>query len=225
MTDFFPPFPPSPGQASFIGIPPSSSAENSPPILAAIRASPSPRLRREQRKALYPLADESDDGCSPHPSIYEASPVASDDESQGDKEPISICFESTKPTPAELLDSSPDGSNSPPGGRDTSRFPGISLMETISEQKSASTLSETPDQEPHIEIPAIGDESEDELEQYYYEYASPTQPLHPAMSTSAPTTHTGQELFASLYLPTHPLNPQIKKQKEDGLTLISRIPV
>ncbi|RPB02513.1 hypothetical protein L873DRAFT_1673276 [Choiromyces venosus 120613-1] len=187
MADFFPPFTPSPGRVSLIGLglPSPSSAENSPP--AAHRSTPSPRLYREQRKALHPLADESDDGCSPHPSIYEASPVASDDECPGDKEPLSVCFETTKPQTADLLSSNPDGTNSPPGGRDLSRFSGLSLLETITEQKSASTQPEERDRESYTQLPTEDDESEDEeFEQCYYEYASPTQPLHPALSTSAP---------------------------------------
>jgi len=197
MADFCPPFTPSPRRVSLLGLglPSPSSAENSPP--AALRPTPSPRLRREQRKALFPLADESDDGCSPHPSIYEASPVASDDECQGDKEPLSVCFETTKPQTADLLSPNPDGTNSPPSGRDISRFPGLSLLETIAEQKSASTEPEERNQGSYIQLPTEDDGSEDdgsedeEFEQYYYEYASPTQPLHPALSTSAPQ-HTGQ---------------------------------
>lgn len=191
MADFFPPFTPSPRRVSLLGLglPSPSSAENSPP--AALRSTPSPRFRREQRKALHPLADESDDGCSPHPSIYEASPVASDDECQGDKEPLSVCFETTKPLAADLSPN-PDGINSPPSGRDISRFSGLSLLETIAEQKSTSTEPEERDQGSYTQLPTEDDESEDEeFEQYYYEYASPTQPLHPALSTSAPQ-HTGQ---------------------------------
>ncbi|PWW72033.1 hypothetical protein C7212DRAFT_360548 [Tuber magnatum] len=133
------------------------------------------------------LADESDDGCSPHPSIYEASPVASDDECQGDKEPLSICFETAKPQAADLLSSNPDGTNSPPSGGDISRFSGLSLLETIAEQKSLSTQPEERDQGSYTQLPTGDDESEDEeFEHHYYEYASPTQPLHPALSTSAP---------------------------------------
>ncbi|KAG0640369.1 hypothetical protein HOY80DRAFT_19385 [Tuber brumale] len=187
MADFFPPFTPSPGRVSLLGLglPPLSSAENSPP--AALRSTPSPRPHREQRKALRPLPDESDDGCSPHPSIYEASPVVSDDECQSDKEPLSVCFETAKPQAADLLSLNPDGTNSPPSGRDIPRFSGLSLLETITEQKSASTQPEEGDRVSYTQVPTEDDdESEDEELEQYYEYAGPTQPLHPALSTSAP---------------------------------------
>jgi len=217
MADFFPPFTSSPRRVSLLGLglPSPSSAENSPP--AALRSTPSPRLRREQRKALHPLADESDDGCSPHPSIYEASPVASDDECQGDKDPLSVCFETTKPQAADLLSPNPDGTNSPPSGRDISRFPGLSLLETIAEQKSASTEPEERDQGSYIQLPTEdGESGDEEFEQYYYEYASPTQPLHPALSTSAPQ-HTGQRTLI------YPLSIQSGRSKI--LTLANRIAI
>lgn len=188
MADFFPPFTPSPRSTSLAVAPSaSSSAENSPPT-ALTRSSPSPRLRREQRKVLHPLADESDDGYSPHPSIYEASPVASDDEGRDDKEPLCDSYDSVKQNSAELLDPEQPGSPDSTGrGRNFSRFSGLSMMETIAEQKSiASTRDEMLDGGAYSPLQQDEESEDDGDEQYYYDYASPTQPLHPVMSASAP---------------------------------------
>lgn len=182
----------------------SSSTENSPP--AATRTPPPPRLRREQRKALHPLTDESDDGYSPHPSIYEASPVASDDdEGHSDKE-LSDSYDSAKHISAELLDTQQSGTPEPPGrSRNFSRFSGLSMMETITEQKSIkSTGDELLDGGAYTPLQQDDESEEGGDEQYYYDYASPTQPLHPAMSASAP--NLSGELRTSIYLPAfHPI--------------------
>ncbi|KAL0633736.1 hypothetical protein Q9L58_007340 [Maublancomyces gigas] len=187
MADLFLPFTPSPRSTLLAVIPSaSSSAENSPPA-ALTRSSPSPRLRREQRKVLHPLADDSDDGYSPHPSIYEASPVASDDEGRDDKEPLCDSYDSGKQNP-ELMDLEQPGSPESTGrGRNFSRFSGLSMMETIAEQKSiASTRDEMLDGGAYSPLQQDEESEDDGDEQYYYDYASPTQPLHPVMSASAP---------------------------------------
>lgn len=193
MADLFPPFPPSPGSASLAVAPStSSSAENSPPTTAP-RPSPSPRLRREQRRVLHPLADDSDDGYSPHPSIYEASPVASDDEGRDDKEPLCDSYDSTKQKSTELLEPEHSETSEPAGrSRNFSRFSGLSMMETIAEQKSITSIREEMLDGGAYSPPQQDMESEDdEDEQFYYDYASPTQPLHPVMSASAPNLGGG----------------------------------
>lgn len=194
MADLFPPFPSSPGSASLaLAITSaSSSVENSPPITAPTRASPSPRLRREQRKVLHPLADESDE-YSPHPSIYEASPVASDDESRDDKEPLCDSYDSAKQKSVELLGPEQSDIPSPTArGRNFSRFSGLSMMETIAEQKSITSIhDEMLDGGAYSPLQQDEESDDDVDEQYYYDYASPTQPLHPAMSASAPNLGGG----------------------------------
>lgn len=197
MADLFPPFTPSPRSTSLAVIPSAgSSAENSPPA-ALTRASPSPRLRREQRKVLHPLADESDDGYSPHPSIYEASPVASDDEGRDDKEPLCDLYDSVKQDSAELLDPEQLGSpESTARSRNFSRFSGLSMMETIAEQKSiASTRDEMLDGGAYSPLQQDEESGDDGEEPYYYDYASPTQPLHPVMSASAPNLGGGFPIY------------------------------
>lgn len=198
MADLFLPFTPSPRSTLLAVIPSaSSSAENSPPA-ALTRSSPSPRLRREQRKVLHPLADDSDDGYSPHPSIYEASPVASDDEGRDDKEPLCDSYDSGKQNP-EFMDLEQPGSPESTGrGRNFSRFSGLSMMETIAEQKSiASTRDEMLDGGAYSPLQQDEESEDDGDEQYYYDYASPTQPLHPVMSASAPNLGGG---FLPIYL-------------------------
>lgn len=192
MADLFLHFTPSPRSTLLAVIPSaSSSAENSPPA-ALTRSSPSPRLRREQRKVLHPLADDSDDGYSPHPSIYEASPVASDDEGRDDKEPLCDSYDSGKQNP-ELMDlEQPSSPESTGRGRNFSRFSGLSMMETIAEQKSiASTRDEMLDGGAYSPLQQDEESEDDGDEQYYYDYASPTQPLHPVMSASAPNLGGG----------------------------------
>ncbi|KAH8149524.1 uncharacterized protein LAJ45_06604 [Morchella importuna] len=180
---YYPPFLSSPSSASLAIVRSSnSSVENSPP--PASRTPPSPRLRREQRKVLHLLNDESDDGYSPHPSIYEASPVASDDEGRSDKE-LPGSYDSPKQKPVDFLDTQQN--ESPGRGRNFSRFSGISMMETITEQKSIkSTRDEILDEVAYAPLQQDEESDEDEDGRFFYDYASPTQPLHPAMSASAP---------------------------------------
>jgi hypothetical protein len=71
--------------------------------------------------------------------------------------------------------------------RNFSTFP---MLDTISEQKSMDSEEEDEEEEDDEEL-TDGYSTDDELEYeygrpFYYEYASPTQPLHPARSRSAP---------------------------------------
>lgn len=162
---------------------PRRSFENSPPLSSAA-ASPSspPHFRRDEHKVLQPLPDDSSDGYSSHLSIYEASPVSSDDES-------AVRASGKSPTTGQSVSSpkqkSQDGEE---GGfairRNYSSFSGLSTLETITEQKSTassrSVFSEREDQSRYED--SSDDEEYDST--YFYEYASPIQPIHPAMESS-----------------------------------------
>ncbi|KAF8244251.1 hypothetical protein K440DRAFT_610129 [Wilcoxina mikolae CBS 423.85] len=160
---------------------------------------PSLRLHKGNRKALHPLADESEDGYSSHPSIYSASPVGSESD-RGCQDGVA---DSVAPKTEGIFeqDVEDDSGARLAERRNFSSFSGLSMLDTISEQKSASSRSVLHDDED-------GDDDEDDDEDedddgdtctvdssndvygygqsFYYEYASPTQPLHPARSQSVP---------------------------------------
>ncbi|KAI5859188.1 hypothetical protein BZA05DRAFT_329271 [Tricharina praecox] len=156
-----------------------------------------PRAHRDKRKALHPRADESEDGYSTHPSIYSASPVGSSDSECGrGQQPDTGVFEQEVDGGDTDTDTDRGGANGElTGRRNFSSFSGLSMLDTISERKSvASTVvlhDEVDDANGDDEF--CGDEysTDDEFgyeygQPFYYEYASPTQPLHPARSRSAP---------------------------------------
>lgn len=178
-------------------------SENARPCSPGSPPSPVPslRLHRGNRKALHPLADESEDGYSSHPSIYSASPVGSEsDRGCQDSSADSVALPKTEGIFEQDVEE--DGGARLAERRNFSSFSGLSMLDTISEQKSAGSRSVLHDDEDDDEDD--GDESDDEDDDgdtctvdseddeygygrsYYYEYASPTQPLHPARSQSVP---------------------------------------
>lgn len=174
--------------------PNSSDGDSSPP---------SPRLHHHQRrKTLHPLADESEDGYSTHPSIYSASPVGSSGGSDCGGDGISESKEKEKQrsssTATAIFEQDVEDPEPPPttARRTYTSFSGLSVLDTISEQKSVDSRSvlaaeeedDTDDGEDEL---LDGYSTDDELEyeygrSFYCEYASPTQPLHPSRSRSAP---------------------------------------
>jgi len=152
--------------------------------------SPSGIPCKGRRKGLHSLADESEDGYSSHPSIYSASPVGSSDSVYH--------IPKDSPNPRDKpgifehdVETDPDNGSDLAARRNYSAFSGLSLLDTISEQKSASTRSvEDTDACRDGSEAAEGlelDSSDDEYDYRYgragyYEYASPTQPLHPTWS-------------------------------------------
>jgi hypothetical protein len=94
----------------------------------------------------------------------------------------------------EVANADRDGNGDLAGRRNFSSFSGLSLLDTVSERKSVnSTVVLNDDDEGTGDEEFYGDgySTDDELgyeygRPFYYEYASPTQPLHPARSRSAP---------------------------------------
>jgi hypothetical protein len=164
------------------------ATENSHPPSSGL--SPSSIPCKGRRKSLHYLADESEDGYSSHPSIYSASPVGSSDsvyhipKDSPDPQDKPGIFEHD-------VETSPDNGSGLAARRNYSTFSGLSLLDTISEQKSASTRS-VEDTDAYRDgseaTEGLGlDSSDDEFDYRYgragyYEYASPTQPLHPTWS-------------------------------------------
>lgn len=193
--------------------PPNIRSENSRPSYPSSPPStPSPiPVRRVRRKPLHPLADESEDGYSSHPSIYSASPVDSTSSSSNGFSPKSIGsdgFSKRKSATTGIFEQDVEdrGAAAPAVvGRDGaySVFSGVDLLDTISEHKSNSAHSDagagllvgggrSGDQEIE-ECHFWFDSSDDEYEPnraFYYDYASPTQPLHPSQSQSMPAHDT-----------------------------------
>ncbi|KAL7275991.1 hypothetical protein RUND412_001022 [Rhizina undulata] len=138
------------------GVTSTDSRENSPLVPILIPSSPSPRLRREYRKVLHPLTGDTEDGYSVHtptpPIHYPPPPVTPDDhEELTGKSSLPDSFSSanihrkgveslrsgSQSPPASIIDNSASGGIS---RRPGSRFSGLSLLETITEQKSNSTM-------------------------------------------------------------------------------------
>lgn len=165
---------------------------------------PTPRARRDKRKALHPRADESEDGYSSHPSVYSASPVGSSDSECGrtvdgvadsdrvqQRQSDAGVFEQDV---EEAADGDRGGNGGLAGRRNFSNFSGLSLLDAISERKSVNSsvvLNDDAEGTGDEEFCGDGYSTDDELgyeygRPFYYEYASPTQPLHPARPRSAP---------------------------------------
>ncbi|KAI5791953.1 hypothetical protein EDC01DRAFT_717538 [Geopyxis carbonaria] len=209
--------------------------ESSRPSSRGRRSSSPPSLRhttylhREHRKVLHPLADESEDGYSSHPSIYSASPVGS---APSDKENSPQVLNSSKQKAAEVFGEDVlDGSNE----RDSliierSHYPGFSglnLLQTINERKSGSTVRVDNEYEDSRSARDYAlDSSDDEYDLYgrafYYEYASPTQPLHPVRAHTAPPPELSAEMTTqyhnssvpmvnSFFSPTAPQTPYAQR--------------
>jgi len=184
---------------------PRSTGGSSPPspILT-----PSDLTPCDTRKALHPRADESEDGYSTHPSIYSASPVGSSDSECGrtvygvaDASRVQL---DTGVFAQEVEDADIDQGRDG-GRRNSSSSSGLSMPDTASERKSVSSSVVL-----GTDVDASGDEefcgdeysTDDEFgyeygRPFYYEYTSPTQPLHPARSRSAPPR--GEVLFLRLF--------------------------
>ncbi|KAI5784938.1 hypothetical protein FPQ18DRAFT_352792 [Pyronema domesticum] len=177
---------------------PRQMQENTRPSPARSISPPSSPSRRHKHAS----QDDSEDGYSSHPSIYSASPVGSDSGNEAPRDPTFDNLNSPESVFALTLSSESHRRRNTRGNghntvnyhtngdanSDTNRNQGLGFLDTITEQKSKTTLEVHEDLEELEELDNdqdnsyISDESE-YGEQMFYDCASPTQPLHPRMSS------------------------------------------